>query len=876
MLDHNADVTHAHAHNDPHNRPYPPLQLTAGRHFPDIDLDKLARITRLPSIRDDIALIQMIRMASLDDTVSRLDPETLDRIRNPRCQPLPPLSPTLDLAITTYLALEHSSRRSYEDIRRGLQRTLKCELPSFHSIEKSIAELTGVEAIENDMCWDSCMGFTGPDAHLQACSRCHKPRYDQDLLNRTGGKIRKSRTFLTYPLATQVQAAFGDWDSAKDLSYRVEKTHEFLDRLFKDKTQISSFEDYIHGTDYLEGVLDGKIQDNDISDVTIYVWILLDYSPDKCYKKKRVLIGGVIPGPNKPSNIESFLFPGFHHLSALQREGLQVWNAYQNTKYLSRIHHLFPLADAQGLIYYNALLRPQGSYHVLGCDHNDIPLASIPQPACADYSVNLEHLVSSTSITDYERRRKDTGIVKPPILLGLQPEHTLPIPRCMTVDMMHEIGNLFSFLVTLWRGESASLGDRPELWNFSVFLDSDVFKAHGKDVADCGRHLSAEHERMPRDLYDKRHSQYKMIEWETYGLGYSPALLYEVLPENYWRHLCKLVRALRLLCQYQISREDLEEADRLLSSWVMQFEELYYEQREDRLHFVRHIIHQLTHYASEVYAKGPPIIYAQWTMERTIGNLGREIRQPSHIYENLSREALRRCQVNALKLLIPELDPSESPPTPRVCEDLGDGFMLLHTKSRYDTVPQGVFYNAITRYLGEGLDPRRCYRWGRLKLPNGQVAHSAWRERLRTVEDTRISRNVKFLDGIKTRIGKVDHYTHLAYSTIDKQGNRVIHRDGVALICPYSVPDGDLLDLSVGALCTCALLPESDTLAINVKQITSLVAMIPHCPTIPSTNKEDEQFFLFEKPGFDVTRFVDNDDSILDDEAEDEESGNAP
>ncbi|EIW77607.1 hypothetical protein CONPUDRAFT_61883, partial [Coniophora puteana RWD-64-598 SS2] len=875
----------------------------------------------LQSIRDDIALIKMIRTATLDDPISRLGPETLERIRNPRCHPLPPLSPTLDLAITTYLALEHSSRRSYEDIRRALQRTLKCELPSFHSIEKSIAELTGVEAIENDMCWDSCMGFTGPDANLQACSRCHKPRYDQDILNRTGGKIRKSRKFYTYPLATQLQAAFGDWDNAKDLGYRVERTHELLDRLFNNKTQIPSFEDYIDGTDYLEGVLDAKIQDNDIvvmssmdaaqlidsqqSDVTIYVWIILDYSPDKRYKKKRVLIGGVIPGPNKPSNLESFLFPGFHHVSALQREGLQIWNAYQNRKYLSRVHHLFPLADAQGLIYYNgmcgycgkngcrlycgilgrrkatgtryypAMLRPQGHYHVQGCDHDDIPLASIPQPACADYSVNLEHLVSSASVTEYERRRKETGIVKPPILLGLQSTHTLPIPRCMTIDMMHELGNLFSLLVSLWRGELASFGDRPELWDFGVLFDLDVFKAHGQDVADCGRHLSAEHERKPRDLYEKRNSQYKSIEWETYGLGYAVALLYEVLPEKYWRHLCKLVRALRLLCQYRISREDLEEADRLLSSWVMEFEELYYERREDRLHFVRHIIHQLTHYASEVYAKGPPIIYAQWTMERTIGNLGREIRQPSHIYENLSREGLRRCQVNALKALIPELDPSETPPPPRVCEDLGDGFMLLHTKSRYDTIPQGVFYDAIDKYLGEGLSPRRCHRWARLKLPNGQVARSAWRERLRVQEATRISRNVKFLDGTKTRIGEVDHYTHLAYSTTDEQGNRIIHRDGVAIIRPYSDPDSDLLGLSYGGFVTCTLLPESEIFAINVKQITSIVAMIPHHPTIPSTNEEEERFFMFEKPGFDVTRFVDNDD-FIDDEAEDEESGNAP
>ena len=39
------------------------------------------------------------------------------------------------------------------------------------------------------------------------------------------------------------------------------------------------------------------------------------------------------------------------------------------------------------------------------------------------------------------------------------------------------------------------------------------------------------------------------------------------------------------------------------------------------------------------------ICYAQWTMERTIGNLGQEIRQPSKPYENLAEEGLRRSRV---------------------------------------------------------------------------------------------------------------------------------------------------------------------------------------------------------------------------------------
>jgi hypothetical protein len=58
------------------------------------------------------------------------------------------------------------------------------------------------------------------------------------------------------------------------------------------------------------------------SDCWIYIWVLLDLAPDLRYKKKYVLPGGFIPGPKKPKNMDSFVYTGLHHLSALQKDGL--------------------------------------------------------------------------------------------------------------------------------------------------------------------------------------------------------------------------------------------------------------------------------------------------------------------------------------------------------------------------------------------------------------------------------------------------------------------------------------------------------------------------------------------------------------------------
>ncbi|KAI6020383.1 hypothetical protein BKA83DRAFT_4026600, partial [Pisolithus microcarpus] len=89
------------------------------------------------------------------------------------------------------------------------------------------------------------------------------------------------------------------------------------------------------------------------------------------------------------------------------------------------------------------------------------------------------------------------------------------------------------------------------------------------------------------------------------------------------------------------------------------------------LHFMHPCVHQVAHLMQQTVKKGPPICYSQWTMERTIGNLGQEIRQPSNPYTDLSREGVWCCQVNALKAMVPTLCP-EKVPFPSTAINLGD------------------------------------------------------------------------------------------------------------------------------------------------------------------------------------------------------------
>jgi hypothetical protein len=138
-------------------------------------------------------------------------------------------------------------------------------------------------------------------------------------------------------------------------------------------------------------------------------------------------------------------------------------------------------------------------------------------------------------------------------------------------------------------------------------------------------------------------------------------------------------------------------------------------------------------------------------MERTIGNLGEEIKQPSKPFANLSQRGLRRSQVNALKAIIPDLEP-DSDALPRGSIDLGDGFILLRARDSAAREMDGRAGAAIQRYYQEQapdeFNPNswpRIIRWARLRLPNGQIARSAWKEKMKPLEAVRMARNVKVI-----------------------------------------------------------------------------------------------------------------------------------
>ena len=242
--------------------------------------------------------------------------------------------------------MQNAPQRTYDEVRTAiLSHRPDLDLLSYNQLTRRIERLTGITSHLVDMCENTCIAFTGPYAHLDKCPYCDTSRYDQKKLEASGGKERVARQFDTFLLGPQLQAQMRSVETATALRYLHSRANQVIETLNKNGGALDEYGDICDGEDMVDCFACGDIGKNDFilmlsvdgaqlyqnkqSDCWIYIWVILNHLPETRYKKKYVLPGGIIPGPNKPKNLDSFLFPGLYHIAALQKEGLSIFDASQ-------------------------------------------------------------------------------------------------------------------------------------------------------------------------------------------------------------------------------------------------------------------------------------------------------------------------------------------------------------------------------------------------------------------------------------------------------------------------------------------------------------------------------------------------------------------
>jgi hypothetical protein len=343
-----------------------------------LDLSELFNLAPNDELKIAIQFAQAIQNASLEDKGMELDPEVLERLRNPPQEPFTIGDPNLRLALNLFLAVSNCSQETYHSVRHAiLRRYPEDDIPTLDQIKRRIVQISGVTPLKYDMCINSCLAYTGPFREYDICSTCSEPWYDPVKSMASGGQVRMPRQeFHTMPVGPQLQALWRDRASAERMKYRDLRTKEILDELQRNHGCLDVYDDFLCGKDCLEAVSDGRIKPSDpvlmfsidgaqlyqskASDCWIGIWLVFDHDPTLCYKKGQVLYSIIIPGPRKPKNMESFLFPGFHHLSAIQKEGLRIWDASRDEVFVSHPFLALGTADGPGMAMINGLVGHHG------------------------------------------------------------------------------------------------------------------------------------------------------------------------------------------------------------------------------------------------------------------------------------------------------------------------------------------------------------------------------------------------------------------------------------------------------------------------------------------------------------------------------------
>ncbi|PBK62768.1 hypothetical protein ARMSODRAFT_990399 [Armillaria solidipes] len=779
---------------------------------------------KLSHIHTSMAFIQQIKDVTLENSL--LSSDAIECLRNP-LQEVAQADCDLLLGFELFLSHSNASEDSYAK---------SCNVLSYAQVKKHLASFTGVHSIVYDM-W--------PFSEYETCPHCQSPHYDPKKLASSNGQIKiPQQTFHTIPIGPQLQILHSHPETAKQMRYRVERTNEILEALKTGGGIIEDYDDVFHGAEYLRAVADGIISPNDIcllfsidgaqlytmklSDCWIYIWIILDLNPNIRYKKIHILPGSFIPGPNKPKNIDSFLF----------KEGLCI-------PFL-----LLGMADGPAMAYLNGWNGHNATY---GCHHKPngshyYPAISAPSdfpPNTCKHSEPCNHpIMAAKNNAQYKHIRQNTGISKPSIFSAIT--HILGVPSCFTADLMH-LGalNLTDLFFGLFCGiMDCDKLDSKDLWDWAALIDNSVWKAHGKTVGDILPYLPGSFDRPPCNPAEKINSGYKAWEFLTYFYGYGP---------GHCIHCSQLILAHEQLLQF-----------------IVDFENLYYQQKTSRIHFVRQSIHLLSHLAAETVRLGPLCCMTQWPMERCIGEYGKEIHQPSCPYANLSQRGVISGQINALKALIPELGDAHDQTVPQGCLDLCGGYVLLKKLDDVDRSVSDTEHEAIMHYRSKHTNTPYLERfnypvrkWARLRLPVGQIVCSAWREELKSLSQIRMSRFVKIHDHIEKDSVDFAEVKYFFRMIIETQ----LHV--VAMISKFSRPDFQLLKESSGTLWSCKYEGDLSLYVVPIACIHSAVAMVP-VPQFDENGlqflpRTTDQYFVVEKMGLDVAFIGGFEDSVMDD-----------
>lgn len=479
------------------------------------------------------------------------------------------------------------------------------ELPSRRDASQRIRALSGIKPVLIDCCPKSCMAFTGDFRDDQKCSHCNSNRY-------TSAGTPRLR-FQYIPLTPMLQALYAGRVSAKAMRYRSRHDAdsppghirdvydcEIYKKLRRRKVRINEetlpFRYFSDPREVLVGIGTDGFNFFKRGSYTAWPLLLINYNlpPDERCHDDNVICCGIIPGPRKPKDYDTFWLPWVEEMQQLA-EGVDTYDALDDEVFPLRAHAAFGLGDIPGVakgflkmkghnafnpcrdcsmtavamrgvavngkrnrIHYVPLVQPPDMPEALTFDPRNLPLRTH-----TEFLRQAKEVEAAQTQAASDALAKRYGICGVPILSSLQ---SLSFPHSFPYDFMHLMENIMENLIKLWTGEFKGLDAGSE----DYIIPEKEWEAVGLATFACKAHIPSSFGRALPNIAEDR----SFFIAESYIVWFTllaPILLRgRFKHEKYYVHMCDFVSLVNRTMSFDIT---LDELDDLEEGWIRWYED---------------------------------------------------------------------------------------------------------------------------------------------------------------------------------------------------------------------------------------------------------------------------------------------------------------
>lgn len=331
---------------------------------------------------------------------------------------------------------------------------------------------------------------------------------------------------------------------------------------------------------------------------TAWPLILFNYNlpPEIRFHLEHILPLGVIPGPKKPADFDSFLWPAIQEFLRLSA-GVHTFDSMSDSFFALRaylvlvfgdipaismvmrmkghngfcpcrmcsIHGIRP-PDTRHPTHYVPLDRSQHPDVLAGSEAQAYDPSALPLRSHAEFLQQAHEVQFAPSEAEHERLSKLYGIKGTPALSSLS---SLSFPSSFPYDFMHLLyENVLKNLMLLWTGDYKGLDSGEEDYEFP----STVWDAIGEASAASGDTIPSVFGPRPPNVAKDKTSWTADLRsfWSIYV---APIVLSgRFKKRKYYDHFVLLVRLINRCLQFEITTAEVDELKSGFIEWVKQYE----------------------------------------------------------------------------------------------------------------------------------------------------------------------------------------------------------------------------------------------------------------------------------------------------------------